>query len=73
MRKVILNLAYELDRAKAFAFAGFVFQKMETSPARPKEDFPILIEWDDCRCIFRMTKAGTYVLNIEPLNPIPEN
>lgn len=73
MRKVILHVAYEMNRAKAFAFAGYVFQQMETAPARPKEDFPILLEWADCRCIYKLTKAGTHVLTIEPLNPIPQD
>lgn len=67
MRKVILQIDYDMNRAKAFAFAGYVFQQMETAPDRPKANVPILIEWDDCRCVFKMTPAGAYAMTIEPL------
>ena len=66
MRKVILHIAYEVERAKAFAFSGFVFHRMETAPDRPKEDFPIVIEWEDLRAVYKLTRSGTHVLTIEP-------
>ena len=64
MRKVILHIDYSLNRAQAFAFAGFVFQQMETSPSRPKEGFPIVLDWESVRAIYKLTKAGTHVLTI---------
>ena len=67
MRKVILHISYEMNRAKAFAFAGFVFQQFETAPSRPKPGAPVIVAWGDCHCLCRMTEAGTYIMTIEPL------